>query len=212
MDGAQKKTLVTILLTLAGALVLGLAGTIVLAYSGALDVAATSPPSALTRWLLETTREHSIDVRARGIEVPSLDDARMLAVGADHYEEMCVGCHGAPGIDPDEAAQGLEPPPPKLAEGPAMTSAQAAQTFWVVKHGIQMTGMPAFGKTHDDAKIWALVAFAKRLRDMSPQAYRDATRAEAGGAAESGEHHGHPAGAEHHHHEHHEGEEGRPDE
>lgn len=171
----EKNTSVTILLTSVATLLLAAAGAVVIAYSGVIDVAATNPPSAVMSWFLKTTRARSIAARADDIQVPGLDDPGMVKMGAEHYHEMCAGCHGAPGVEPGEAAQGLEPSPPKLYEGPKMTEQVAAHAFWVVKNGIQMTGMPAFGKTHDDSKIWAIVAFMKRLPGMSPEDYRQAT-------------------------------------
>lgn len=57
-----------------------------------------------------------------------------------------------------------------------MTDQRAARAFWIIKHGIRMTGMPAIGKTHDDKKIWAMVAFLKKLHGMSPAAYQKLTK------------------------------------
>ena len=47
------------------------------------------------------------------------------------------------------------------------------RAFWIVKHGIKMSAMPAWGKTLDDAQIWDIVAFVRKLPDMSPEAYQD---------------------------------------
>jgi len=170
-----------ILLTAASTAVVALVIAVVTAYSGCVDVSATSHSSGLTRWFLTTTRDHSISAGAKGVVVPPLDDPATLAMGADHYQEMCVTCHGAPGIEPSEVGQGLEPPAPKLP-----TDRPAAETYWVVKNGIRMTGMPAFGKTHDDHKIWAIVAFVERLRGMTPGEYR---KLGGGHDDESGGHH-----------------------
>jgi len=41
-----------------------------------------------------------------------------------------------------------------------------AQAFWVIKHGIKMSAMPAWGRSHDDAAIWEMVAFVKRLPEL----------------------------------------------
>ncbi len=150
MAMGAKRTVLTISLTVVGTLIFGVVGALVVVYSGMVEVAATKHPSALTSWFLNTTRDHSIHTRALSIAVPGLDAPGMLQLGAGHYKEMCVGCHGAPGVEAGDAAQGLEPAPPVLYQGPPMTKEDAAETFWVVKNGIQMTGMPAFGKTHDD--------------------------------------------------------------
>jgi mono/diheme cytochrome c family protein len=52
----------------------------------------------------------------------------------------------------------------------------AQRAFWIVKHGIKMTGMPAWGKTLDDAAIWDIVAFVRKMPAMSPETYQDLSR------------------------------------
>jgi mono/diheme cytochrome c family protein len=42
----------------------------------------------------------------------------------------------------------------------------------VVKHGIKMTGMPAWGVTHDDALLWDVVAFVRKLPELTPEQYK----------------------------------------
>jgi hypothetical protein len=87
--------------------------------------------------------------------------------------------------------QGLNPPAPDLAEEAAEMS--AAELFWVTKHGIRMTGMPAWGASHDDDALWPVVAFTKeRLPELDAAAYRRFL-ADAGGAG----HHA-PEAAGHH--------------
>jgi len=52
-------------------------------------------------------------------------------------------------------------------------SLDAKTIFWVTKHGIKMTGMPAWGRTHDDDTIWNVVAFVMKLKGMSGPQYED---------------------------------------
>jgi len=150
--------------------VLGLGIGLALVYSGVINVAATNPHSALTDWLLSTASDHSIHYQAKGINAPSVDDPKMIAEGFEHYREMCVGCHLAPGIKSSEISQGLMPAPPKLQE--AAEEWTPAELFWVIKNGIKMTGMPAWGPTHSDKKIWAMVAFVKQLPKMTAAQYK----------------------------------------
>lgn len=156
-----------VLLTLLCLLILAVAVLLAVAYGGFVDVAATTAHSDAVEWLLVTTRDRSIDARAERLEVPPLDDPRMLRTGLVHYHAMCVACHGAPGVDPAELARGLNPMPPDLYS----EEESAAEIFWVVKNGIRMTGMPAFGPTHSDEELWALTAFARRLPDLSADDY-----------------------------------------
>ncbi|MGH8496990.1 MAG: c-type cytochrome [Gammaproteobacteria bacterium] len=173
--------LVTIVLIAAAALGL--------VYSGAFNVAASEPDSAAVHWLMETIRERSIESRLDAIEVPPLGDPALVAEGAEHYDAMCAVCHVAPGGEVSEIRAGLNPKPPNLVEHGAH---DLAETFWVIKHGIKMTGMPAWGETHDDQTIWGIVAFVQALPELSPEAYRSMIAQTAGGHA----HGERPQGAE----------------
>ena len=82
---------------------------------------------------------------------------------------MCTGCHLGPGVEKSEISQGLYPPAPELARASNHT---AAQQFWIIKHGIKLTAMPAWGRTHSDGLIWDMVAFLQRLPKLSPEQYK----------------------------------------
>jgi mono/diheme cytochrome c family protein len=157
-----------------------LAGTVSLAavalivYSGRISVAADEPHSRAVYRILETVRTRSVAVHSRNIQVPDLDDPELIAEGAVDYARMCSECHLAPGVTSSELRDGLYPKPPNLAEH---VHASAAETFWMIKHGIKMTGMPAWGKTHSDEAIWGLVAFLQGLPQMTETDYRRATAA-----------------------------------
>jgi mono/diheme cytochrome c family protein len=146
----------------------GAAG-LVTVYSGIIDVGASNPHGFFTRWLLNTTMERSVRVHARGIKLPPLDDPRMVMQGFRHYREMCVGCHLAPGVTATEIRKGLMPRPPELQE--SVDDWTPAELFWVTKNGVKMTGMPAWGATHTNSEIWAIVAFLEKLPHMSAEQY-----------------------------------------
>ena len=157
---------------IAGAI--GAIGVIVIvgfAYSGIYDVSASSSHSGIVTWLLSTTSHASIERHAKGVEVPDLEDDDLALAGVNDFNGMCVGCHGAPGQDLEAMGQGLNPPPPDLAESAMEMS--PAELFWVTKHGIKMTGMPAWGATHDDAAIWPVVAFITKLPELDATRYQD---------------------------------------
>jgi hypothetical protein len=42
---------------------------------------------------------------------------------------------------------------------------------WIIKHGVKLTGMPAWGLTHDDELLWDVVAFVRRLPKLTPEQY-----------------------------------------
>ena len=155
--------------TILAVAVLTVTGVLGFVYSGLFDVAANVSEPAVVRWLLQTTREHSIQRRAERITVPEFFDEGRTTAGGKAYSEMCAGCHGAPGQAAFLGAADMNPHPPNLAEVPVERT--PSELFWVVKNGIRMTGMPAWGSTHTDEQIWDLVAFINRLPTLSPHAY-----------------------------------------
>lgn len=162
------------------AAMLALGAALVGVFSGMVDVAASPPQPELVRRLLRTAMEHSVERRASAIAPPAtLSDPRRIERGFAGYEDMCVICHAAPGIAPSVIARGLDPEPPNLSEAAGRWS--DAELFWIVEHGIRMTGMPSFGATHDADEIWDVVAFLRQLQTFSEQQY-DALRAARGPA------------------------------
>lgn len=159
------KFLITALL-IAGALI---ASAFAFVYTGMFNVAADAPHSAFTYAIMETVRSHSIAARARDVQPPPLDDATLIATGAEHYAAMCSGCHLAPDKKESEIRAGLYPQPPDLTKH---LRASPAEAFWVIKHGIKMSGMPAWGATHDDSSIWGLVAFLQKLPELTLAQYQ----------------------------------------
>jgi mono/diheme cytochrome c family protein len=163
-----------------------LAGIVGFAYSGVFSAAADDPHWPFTARLMETTRDRSVAVHARDVGAPpALDDASLITMGAEHYSEMCTGCHLAPGKSETEVRAGLYPKPPELAKSGMKRTPE--QAFWIIKHGLKMTGMPAWGATHDDRSIWAMVAFLQKLPKLSPAEY-EALVAEGGGEEHSHAH------------------------
>jgi mono/diheme cytochrome c family protein len=143
----------------------------VFVYSGVYDISAAQPEPPWRAHVFELFKDHSIDhqVTASPVKPPPLTDPQMLRTGLVHFNEMCVVCHGAPGIHRSEIGKGLNPDPPNLSKEGEEQSPE--RLFWVLKNGIKMTGMPAFGLTHSDAEIWAMVAFLKQLPKLDAARY-----------------------------------------
>jgi mono/diheme cytochrome c family protein len=159
----------TILRTLAATFALILITAAVIVFSGLYDVSATAPHWRITYWIMDTARVRSIEVYAAGIAVPSgLEDPAKILIGTEHFAAHCAVCHGAPGVPRGDIAHGLYPQPPDLAE--AAKHYSPGELFWILKHGIKMTGMPAWSD-HSDEELWATVAFLSRLPGMSEQDY-----------------------------------------
>jgi mono/diheme cytochrome c family protein len=158
----------TIISTLAVIVVIALLG-FAYAWAGAYNIGADAPHWPLTYRFLTMIRSRSIQHHAASIPVPKLDDPALILKGAGQYAAMCTGCHLAPGMHASELRSGLYPQPPVLA-GEHIDPREA---FWIIKHGIKLTGMPAWGATHDDDTVWSIVAFVRKLPGMTSAQYKD---------------------------------------
>lgn len=170
---------VKIALGLSALALLGAAAGLGFLYSGIYPMGADDPHTKPVYWALETLRERSIAVRSEQIPVPSLNAPQMLLDGGADYNDMCAGCHLKPGVKTSDMALGLYPQPPNLTLSPTSHGHYhgdempgAARQFWIIKHGIKASGMPAWGKTHDDARIWAMVAFLQKLPQLDATQYQ----------------------------------------
>jgi len=156
--------------TLVAASVVGSMAVGAVAYLGLINVGADDPHFPAVHAFLAMARDRSIEVRSKDIEVPNLNDEALIKAGAGNYNSMCIGCHLAPGVAETELSQALYPAPPNLAKVGIDDSPAAA--FWVIKHGIKATGMPAWGKSMGDPYIWGMVAFLNQLPKMDAQQYQ----------------------------------------
>lgn len=136
--------------------------------SGAYNVAAIVPETALERGILHSAMRYSVQARARE-ELREVWSESQLREGFKEFDGMCIVCHGAPGKERSDIGKGLRPQPPNLAE--VAQGWTSGQLFWIIKNGVKMTGMPAFGVTHDDKQLWSIVGFVRRLPRTSAQEY-----------------------------------------
>lgn len=142
---------------------------VIFAETGLYNVSTLSPDPSVVKWLFGTTSDKSAARYSEGIAVPSLADPAMTAAGFKDYHGMCEICHGAPGVAKTDIGKGLYPHPPDLAK--SAKELPANRLFWVIKNGIKSTGMPGFGKTNQDGKIWTIVAFLEKMKNLTPQEY-----------------------------------------
>jgi mono/diheme cytochrome c family protein len=169
------------LAALALLLLLVVAGAAVYLFTGGYDVAAVDPEPSIVDRALAAIADRSVARHAAGIAAPPLGDPAMIRWGAALYQRSCAACHGGPGVKPSAIGMGMNPGPPDLVDSAREMPAQ--RIYWVVKNGIGMTGMPAFGPSRGERELWSIVAFVERLPRLSPEAYREAVQgvAQAGG-------------------------------
>jgi cytochrome c553 len=145
-------------------------GVLFVAWSGLYNVAASKPHWALTRWFLEFGLRRSVATHSAFITAPALDDKDRVILGAGHFDGGCAPCHGAPWGHSDPIVDRMLPAPPELNR--AASSWTPEQLFWIVKHGLKFTGMPAWVAQERDDEVWSVVAFLRALPQMSVSQYR----------------------------------------
>lgn len=159
-----------VLLTLLAIAVLAPLGALMFAWSGLYSVAASRGHFAFVSWFLDFGMSNSVELHALPLEAPPLSSQALFERGIGHFQTGCALCHGAPGFPPSSIAQQMLPPPPDLSKTVRRWTPE--QLFWIVKHGLKYTGMPAWPTPVRDDEVWAVVAFLIRLPDLTPEAYR----------------------------------------
>jgi cytochrome c5 len=172
---------VKILIIAAG---VGTIGIVVFIHSGLFNIAADEPHWPVTREILSVVRDRSIQAHSAAVRPPDLDNDTSIRLGAGNYDSMCTACHRAPGMEESELSVGLYPKPPTWRK---IGRIDPSEAFWVIKHGIKMTGMPAWGKSMSDKDIWNIVAFMRELPQLKPAAYRELVESSNGHLHDSGE-------------------------
>ena len=143
--------------------------------SGVVNVGADQEHSPMMYSFLETARNRSIENASKDIVVPDLEKVDMISSGGADYKDMCAGCHLSPGVAETDFSESLYPKPPNFTKANIVKRYQtengAKQSFWAIKHGIMASGMPAWGASHDDDRMWAMVAFIRSLPELNEAQY-----------------------------------------
>lgn len=172
----KKRTLAK---AVAVAAVLALGG-FLFAWSGLFNIGASTGHWAITAWFLHFAMRNSVETHSLGIEPPpSLDDAALILKGAGHFAQGCAPCHGTPGDPRNPVVLEMTPHPPELKD--RIGRWQPEELFWIVKHGVKFTGMPAWPAPQREDEVWAVAAFLLRLPELSPAEYRRLTEGEVEG-------------------------------
>jgi cytochrome c553 len=151
------------------AIILGLlAGLLV--YAGVYNVSARVGHLPPTAWLLHVAMRKSARTHALGIEVPPLEDERMIIRGATYFSIGCAACHGEPGNPNTPVVNEMTPQAPYLT--PMIKTWKTRELFWIVDNGIKYTGMPAWATPTRPDEVWSMVAFLRKLPDLDVETYR----------------------------------------
>jgi mono/diheme cytochrome c family protein len=138
--------------------------------SGAYSTSATKQHFWITYRLLELGLRFSVNAAARGVDVPDLNRIADPQIGHACYRDHCVQCHGAPGIAPAPAGRGQLPSPSNLSQSAREWAPE--HLYVVVKNGIRMSGMPAWGHRMSDEALWSTVAYLKAMPLQTREDYQ----------------------------------------
>lgn len=190
MPIVTRHSLITVaVLAVASALIVG-----IFVWSGIYNIGADDTHTKPVYSMLQMMRERSITARANKLHPPpNLSDPGLIRQGAGNYDSMCTGCHLGPGMEATELSKGLYPSPPNFSRIGAI---DPAHHFWVIKHGIKASGMPAWGKSMSDEYIWGMVAFLQQLPKLDAGQYQAMVASSGGHSHGGGESkpHGHAEG------------------
>jgi len=141
--------------------------------SGLIPANADANPGGLELWAAGTSLDATLRKEApRGPNPVALNDANLIE-GVNLYGQHCAICHGTAAGESSATpiAKGLYPAPPQLAaEG--VEDDPDGVSYWKIKHGIRLTGMPAWGRSLTDRQIWTLALFLKHMDKLPPDAQR----------------------------------------
>jgi mono/diheme cytochrome c family protein len=128
--------------------------------SGRAPVATSAPPMPFERKLARMGLHSYLEKLPHPEPQVTADEANLLA-GAKIYKENCAVCHGLPGQPKTGIALGMYPAPPQLFHGVGVTDDDAWESYWKVKNGIRMSGMPGFKNLLSEKQIWQVSVLVK---------------------------------------------------
>jgi mono/diheme cytochrome c family protein len=86
-----------------------------------------------------------------------------IAEGDKLYATDCSMCHGSDGHTPSDSGRWMYPRASDLTS-PMVQRYSDRELFWIVKNGIRLSGMPAFGRVESDEHIWNLVHYVRTVQ------------------------------------------------
>jgi mono/diheme cytochrome c family protein len=122
------------------------------------------PEPGRTETFIATKAKHFLVRRASraGIPPAPADMQASIAEGDKLFGTDCSECHGNSGRKPTDAGRWMYPRAADLGSVEVQRYSDR-ELFWIVKNGIRLSGMPAFGRVESDEHIWDLVHFVRTL-------------------------------------------------
>lgn len=148
-------------------------------YMGYYNISATEPHMNFVQEGFQTIKINSVKHHTKDLIKPAMSNDDIMTSGFEHYDAMCVKCHGGPGMEETSLQKGLNPKPPKFPDDLG-EDLKIEQIYWITKNGIKMSGMPGFGPTHSDEELWNIAGFVVELPEISAEQYKQLKRESTG--------------------------------
>lgn len=149
---------------IAATIAVALLGGYVLLQSGLIPANADAQPGSLETWIAGTSLSATLRRESPTGPNPVVLNDEHLIEGVKIYGQHCAVCHGTAAGEGSASpvAKGLYPGPPQLASD-GVEDDPEGETFWKIKHGIRLTGMPSWAGSLSDQEIWTLALFLKHM-------------------------------------------------
>jgi len=131
---------------------------------GFLDLRADQNPSALEERVVGSAMDESTERHAARQKNPLSPTQENLLAGARLYRDKCSDCHGGPTNPNSDYGRSFYPPVPQfMKQAPDMPD---HENFYIIKHGVRWTAMPAWGNIMTDSEIWQVVMLLNRFEKL----------------------------------------------
>ena len=149
----------------------GLIGAYWFVQSGLIPANADAKPSPLETWMARTSLHATLNREAPKDPNPVPLTEQNLLAGVHLYAQYCAVCHGSAkgAASASPIAKGLYQKAPQLAAHGVEDDPEGV-SFWKIKHGLRLTGMPSFGDSLNDHQIRTLALFLKHMDKLPPAA------------------------------------------
>jgi thiosulfate dehydrogenase len=142
-------------------------------------VAVADAPFPLESKIVKVPLQARIDRDSSTKSPLAVNDANLIA-GAQIYKEQCSSCHGWKG-KPSAFAAYTFPKTPQLwakhKNNPGVVGVSddpVEETYWKVKNGIRLSGMPSYQKVLTDEQMWQVSTLLSQATSPLPAAAVDA--------------------------------------
>ncbi len=139
---------------------------VIYARGGYMAVNADATPSSIERWAANNALDAAVEHQAPRVNNPVPRTDANLLDGMKLYSMNCGGCHGGLDRKRNKLGGAFYPPAPQILVRPLHDPEW--HIFFIIKHGVRLTGMPAWGKLMSDDDLWKITTFVKNISQLPP--------------------------------------------